>query len=66
MCDRQQKPFRWSFLADFKSNLPALDPATALTMVLAEQHIKGLLPQVAADQLGMQIQMARQFRRWPH
>lgn len=61
VCDREQKPFRWSFLADFKSNLPALDPATALTMVLAEQHVKGLLPQVAADQLSVQFQVARQF-----
>ena len=61
VCNRDKKPFRWSFLADYKSNLPALDPATALTMVLAEQHVKGLLPQVAADQLHMQFQVARQY-----
>lgn len=50
-CNSETKPFRWSFVADYKSNLPALDPATALAMVLAEQHLKGLLPQIAADQL---------------
>lgn len=61
VCERDKKPFRWSFLADYKSNLPALDPATALTMVLAEQHVKGLLPQVAADQLSVQFQVARQY-----
>src|SRR5699024_2779288 len=58
---RERNHFRWRFLADIKSNLPELDPATAFTMVLAEQHVKGLLPQVAADQLSVQFQVARQF-----
>ncbi len=61
VCNRDSKPYRWSFVADYQSNLPALDPATALTMVLAEQHIKGLLPQVAVDQLSVQFQIARQY-----
>ncbi len=61
VCNRSTKPYRWSFVADYQSNLPALDPATALTMVLAEQHIKGLLPQVATQQLSVQFAMARQY-----
>lgn len=61
ICNREKKPFRWSFVANYNSNLPALDPATALAMVLAEQHVKNLLPPVAVDQLSVQFQMARQF-----
>ncbi len=61
LCDRSQRPFRWSFDPAFKSNLPALDTATALTLVLAEQYLSGLLPQIAIDQLSGQFETARKY-----
>lgn len=61
LCDKSSRPFRWSFDPGFKSNLPAMDTATALTLVLAEEYLTGLLPQVAIDQLGGQFHNARKY-----
>ncbi|KAA0876471.1 helix-turn-helix transcriptional regulator [Nitrincola tapanii] len=61
LCDKSQKPYRWSFDSAFKSNLPALDTPTALTLVLAEEYLKGLLPQVAIVQLNNQFTAARKY-----
>lgn len=61
MCDRSQRPYRWSFHPDFKSNLPELDTASALTLVLAEQYLVDLLPQIAIDQLAGQFDKARKY-----
>jgi predicted DNA-binding transcriptional regulator YafY len=61
LCDRDTRPFRWSFDPAFKSNLPALDTATALTLVLAEEYLRGLLPQIAIDQLAGQFENARKY-----
>ncbi|EXJ11386.1 helix-turn-helix transcriptional regulator [Nitrincola nitratireducens] len=61
LCDKTQKPYRWSFDAAFKSNLPALDTPTALTLVLAEEYLKGLLPQAAIVQLNNQFTAARKY-----
>jgi predicted DNA-binding transcriptional regulator YafY len=59
--DGTHRPFRWSFDSTFKSNLPALDTATALTLVLAEEYLRGLLPQIAIDQLAGQFESARKY-----
>lgn len=61
LCDRAKRPYRWSFDRAFKSNLPALDTATALTLVLAEEYLRGLLPQIAIDQLAGQFENARKY-----
>ncbi len=61
LCNRETRPFRWSFDPAFKSNLPALDTATALTLVLAEQYLSGLMPQIAIDQLAGQFETARKY-----
>ncbi|RAU19911.1 WYL domain-containing protein [Nitrincola tibetensis] len=61
LCDKSQKPYRWSFDPAFKSNLPALDTPTALTLVLAEEYLKGLLPQAAIVQLNNQFTAARKY-----
>lgn len=61
LCDKSRRPFRWSFDPGFKSNLPAMDTATALTLVLAEEYLTGLLPQVAIDQLNGQFHNARKY-----
>ena len=61
LCDKSQKPYRWSFDPAFKSNLPALDTPTALTLVLAEEYLKGLLPHAATTQLSNQFVAARKY-----
>lgn len=60
-CNKDSKPYRWSFLGHYKSDLPALDGATALTMVLAEQTVGGLLPKAVSDQVNHKFQAARKY-----
>ena len=60
-CDDSQKPYRWYFDRDFHCNLPALDVPSALTLVLAEEYLKGLLPPVVVGQLSPQFRDARQL-----
>ncbi|MGP7734542.1 helix-turn-helix transcriptional regulator [Oceanimonas smirnovii] len=60
-CDKRERPYRWSFDTNFKSGLPALDTATALTLVLAEEYLQSLLPRMAVDRLGPQFDSARRF-----
>ncbi|MCK0745731.1 helix-turn-helix transcriptional regulator [Chromohalobacter nigrandesensis] len=55
ICDDTQKPFRWYFDRQFQSNLPALDLPSALTLVLAEEYLKGILPPVVLGQLSPQF-----------
>lgn len=55
ICDDTQKPFRWYFDRQFQSNLPALDLPSALTLVLAEEYLKGILPTVVLGQLSHQF-----------
>jgi predicted DNA-binding transcriptional regulator YafY len=45
ICDESQRPYRWSFPKDTPQfELPALDTPTALAFVLAESHLRKLLP----------------------
>ncbi|WP_404296925.1 helix-turn-helix transcriptional regulator [Halomonas sp.] len=60
-CDDSQKPYRWYFDRDFHCNLPALDVPSALTLVLAEEYLKGLLPPVVVGQLTPQFTDARRL-----
>lgn len=60
-CDDSQKPYRWYFDRDFHCSLPALDVPSALTLVLAEEYLKGLLPPVVVGQLAPQFRDARQL-----
>jgi predicted DNA-binding transcriptional regulator YafY len=60
-CDDSQKPYRWYFDRNFNCNLPALDVPGALTLVLAEEYLKGLLPSVVIGQLSPQFRDARQL-----
>lgn len=60
-CDDSQKPYRWYFDRDFHCSLPALDVPSALTLVLAEEYLKGLLPPVVVGQLTPQFRDARQL-----
>lgn len=60
-CDDSQKPYRWYFDRDFQCNLPALDIPSALTLVLTEEYLKGLLPPVVIGQLSPQFRDARRL-----
>ncbi|SNY97915.1 helix-turn-helix transcriptional regulator [Halomonas sp. hl-4] len=61
ICDVRRKPYRWYFDRDFHCNLPALDVPGALTLVLSEEYLKGLLPPVVIGQLSPQFRDARQL-----
>ncbi|EPC00374.1 hypothetical protein L861_13960 [Litchfieldella anticariensis FP35 = DSM 16096] len=61
ICDDSQKPYRWYFDRDFHCPLPALDVPSALTLVLAEEYLKGLLPPVVIGQLTPQFNDARRL-----
>ncbi|NIC38683.1 WYL domain-containing protein [Halomonas desiderata] len=60
-CDDSQRPYRWYFDRHFHCTLPALDVPSALTLVLAEEYLKGLLPPVVVGQLTPQFRDARQL-----
>lgn len=60
-CDDSQKPYRWYFDREFQCHLPALDVPSALTLVLAEEYLKGLLPPVVVGQLAPHFNDARQL-----
>ena len=60
-CDDSQKPYRWYFDRDFQCHLPALDVPSALTLVLAEEYLKGLLPPVVVGQLSPHFSDARRL-----
>jgi predicted DNA-binding transcriptional regulator YafY len=59
ICDDSSKPYRWYFDRDFHRNLPGLDVPGALTLVLAEEYLKGLLPPAVIAQLTPQFRDAR-------
>jgi predicted DNA-binding transcriptional regulator YafY len=61
ICDDTQKPYRWYFDRDFQCNLPALDVPSALTLVLAEEYLTGLLPPVVVGQLSSHFTDARRL-----
>lgn len=59
VCHDQERPFRWSIDSQVTLNLPALDTPAALTLYLAEGHLKNLLPPGVMTQLGPQFRAAR-------
>lgn len=61
ICDDTEKPYRWYFDRDFHCNLPALDVPSALTLVLVEEYLKGLLPPVVVGQMTPHFSDARQL-----
>ncbi|QAB14611.1 helix-turn-helix transcriptional regulator [Hydrogenovibrio thermophilus] len=58
--DDSEKPYKWSFLDTYESRLPELDNASALAWVLAEDHLKNVLPKIVMDKLGRQFKNAKQ------
>lgn len=58
--DEREKPFGWSWKADApRLDLPGLDPAEALMMVMVEQHLKHVLPPATVKRLKSHFDLAR-------
>ncbi len=74
ICEDSSKPFMWSWEPDATSTMfPVMDPAEALTIALAEQHLKTLLPKNSYRRIETYFKQARQtltaedkskLRRW--
>ncbi len=74
ICDDSGKPFKWSWEPDAKGTMfPVMDPVEALTVALAEQHLKNLLPKNSYRRIETYFKQARQtlsekdkskLRRW--
>ncbi|MBK1690600.1 helix-turn-helix transcriptional regulator [Ectothiorhodospira mobilis] len=60
-CDDSRRPYRWYFDREFHRNLPAMDPSSALALVLAQDHLRGLLPPVVMAQLTPHFDGARRL-----
>jgi predicted DNA-binding transcriptional regulator YafY len=74
ICDDSKKPFQWSWQPDARGTMfPVMDPAEALTIALAEKHLKTLLPKNSYRKIETYFKQARQtlstedkskLRRW--
>ncbi len=60
ICDTSSKPFRWQYVAGFASDLPAMDTAEALVLVMAEQSLAEILPPSALGHIRHRFARARQ------
>lgn len=60
VCDDREKPFGWSWQKDAASfDLPGLSVPEALTLAMAERHLRDLLPLPMLDQLQPHFKAAR-------
>lgn len=74
-CDREMRPYRWSFRRDALLDLLTPDVPEALALCLAESYLKGILPQGVMYQLSSRFKAAREcleqyaprndLARWP-
>ncbi len=60
VCDTSSKPYRWQYVAGFASDLPAMDTAEALVLVMAEQSLADVLPPSALGHIRHRFARARQ------
>tara|TARA_R110001606_G_scaffold258438_1_gene406188 strand:- start:7645 stop:8682 length:1038 start_codon:yes stop_codon:yes gene_type:complete len=59
-CDNSEKPYRWSYVASYASDLPAMDTVEALVLVMAEQSLADKLPPSALSHIRHRFERARQ------
>ena len=52
---------RWGFAKTYTPLKVGFDTPTALTLVLAQKYLSGLLPQIAVDQISRQFDYAHQY-----
>ncbi|MCH8553003.1 MAG: WYL domain-containing protein, partial [Natronospirillum sp.] len=60
-CDDSEKPHRWSFDSHYSRSFPGMDADRALTLVLADDYLRPLLPSTVMDAIAPQVNEARQF-----
>ena len=61
ICDEDKKPFRWSWKPEaLGMSFPMMDPSQALTITLAEQHLKTLLPKNSLEKITPFFKQAEQ------
>jgi predicted DNA-binding transcriptional regulator YafY len=58
-CDNSEKPYRWSYVANYASDLPAMDTVEALVLVMAEQGLTDKLPPSALSHIRHRFERAR-------
>jgi len=58
VCDERARPYGWSWNRDAHLDIPAMEPATALTFALARQFLEPLLPRSSLDRLKPHFEQA--------
>jgi len=61
LCAEGDGENRWSLSSNFSHLNLGLDTPSALTLVLAQEYLSRLLPQIAVDQISSQFQAAQQY-----
>jgi predicted DNA-binding transcriptional regulator YafY len=59
-CDDSERPYRWYYDRDASTNLPAQDPASALALVMAQEHLKDLMPPAVSHAIAPIFNQAHQ------
>ena len=60
ICDDQTKPYQWSWIEEAQGMiLPIMEPVEALTIALAELHLKSLLPSNSFKKVEAYFQLAQ-------
>lgn len=60
-CTESDGEHHWSLSSSFNNLKLGLDTPTALTLVLAQEYLSVLLPQIAVDQISSQFKAAQQY-----
>jgi len=61
MCDDHKKPYQWSWMEEAQGMIfPVMDPIQALTIALAEQHLRSLLPTSSFKKVEAYFELAKQ------
>lgn len=60
-CDDRSKPYGWSWAKDAPNlSMPGMTPVQALVLMMANEHLQGLLPAALLDELQPLVNQARQ------
>ena len=61
MCDDSQRPYQWSWMEEANTMVfPIIDPIQALTIAMAEQHLKQLMPKNTFKRIQSYFTMANE------
>lgn len=60
-CYTEEKPYRWGLIKNGKTDLKIIDMPTALSLNLAQKHLKTLLPHTILEQLKSRFEIAENY-----